>query len=365
MNQKKSLKLLIPILSVTIGMLFGALIMLLFGYDPIQGYRALVDGAIGSPFNIGQTIRAATPLIFTGLGFSIAYTAGFFNIGLAGQALWGWLISVWIGISFPDAPKVILLPCAIILGSLAGALWAAIAGVLKAFFNTSEVIVTIMLNYVAVYITDYTIRNIITDRMDATPYIGPNASLKIQSLTDLTKGSTIHGGIFLALIFALLVYILLNYTTLGFELKTVGMNRFAATYAGMDAKRNNIIAMFLSGALAGLGGVMNGLGEFRNIFLTNGVAPAIGFDGMAVALLGVLNPIGIVFSSLLFGGLKTGGTSMPLMAQIPSEIVDIVIASIIFFVGANYVITYFFEKKQSVPRGTASKTSQNGGEAHD
>ena len=242
-------------------------------------------------------------------------------------------------------PKILMLPLAITGGALAGAIWAGIAGVLKAYFNTSEVIVTIMLNYVAVYISDYTVRNVITDRMDATPYIGPNASLRVQFLSDLTKGSTIHAGIFLALIFALLVYILLNRTTRGLELKTVGLNRHAANYAGMNAKRNIIEAMFLSGLLAGLGGVMNGLGEFRNIFLTHGVAPAIGFDGMAVALLGVLNPIGVVFSSLLFGALKTGSTGMPLEASIPSEIVDIVIASIIFFVGANYIITYFIDRR--------------------
>lgn len=345
MNRKLD-HLVIPILSVIIGLLFGALVMLLFGYNPIVGYQALVKGALGNPFNIGQTIRAATPLIFTGLGFSVAYTAGFFNIGLAGQALWGWLISVWIGISLPDAPMVIVLPLAIIGGAVAGAIWAAIAGCLKAFFNTSEVIVTIMLNYVAVYVVDHIIRNVITDRADATPFVGPNASLRLQVLSDMTNGSTIHGGIILALIFAVIVSIFLNRTTLGFELKTVGMNRFAANYAGMNAKRNIILAMVISGALAGLGGVMNGLGEFRNIFLTNGVAPAIGFDGMAVSLLGVLSPIGTVFASLLFGGLKTGGTSMPLTARIPSEIVDIVIASIIFFVGASYIITFFIKRNQ-------------------
>ena len=355
-------KLMVPVLSVIIGLIFGALIMLVFGYDPIAGYKALLTGSLGNPFNIGQTIRAATPLIFTGLGFAVAYTAGFFNIGLAGQALWGWLISVWIGISLPDAPSWVVLPLAIIGGALAGAIWAGIAGVLKAFFETSEVIVTIMLNYVAIYVSDHVVRNVITDRADATPFIGDNASLRMQWLTDLTNGSTIHGGIFLALIFAVLVYILLNRTTVGFELKTVGFNKYAANYAGMNAKRNIILAMLLSGGLAGLGGVMNGLGEFRNIFLTNGVAPAIGFDGLAVALLGGLNPIGIIFSSLLFGGLKTGGTIMPLMAGVPSEIVEIATAAIIFFVGASYVITYFIDRRAKNKLSNTEVIKQGGDE---
>lgn len=341
---KKFQSIGIPLLTVIIGMLFGALVMVLFKYDAVAGYQALYKGALGTPFAIGQTLKAATPLIFTGLGFAVAYTAGFFNIGLAGQALWGWLVSVWIGISMPEAPMFIVLPLAIIGGMLAGALWAAIAGFLKAYFDTSEVIVTIMLNYVAIYISDYLVRNVLTDRKDATAFVGGNASLRVQWLTDLTKGSTLHTGLFIAVIAVVVVYIVLTRTTLGFELKAVGLNKFASRYAGMNAKRNIILSMVLSGALAGLGGVMNGLGEFRNVFLMNGSAPAIGFDGMAVALLGTNHPIGIFLASLLFGGLKTGGNLMPLAAKVPGEIVNIVIASIIFFVGSSYIIVYFIEK---------------------
>lgn len=336
----------VPILTVIIGLVFGALVMLVFNFDPIAGYKALYTGAFGTPFATGQTIRAATPLIFTGLGFAVASTAGFFNIGLAGQALAGWLVSVWIGVSFPEGPKLIILPLAVLGGMAAGALWAAIAGFLKAFFNTSEVIVTIMLNYVAVYISDYVVRNVMTDRMDRSPFVGENASLDIQWLTDITKGSTIHAGIFLAIIGVFIVYILMKRTTVGFEFEAVGLNRHAANYAGMNAKKNIVLAMVISGGLAGLGGVMSGLGEFGNIFMQNGVAPDIGFDGMAVALLGANNPIGVLFSAFLFGALKTGGNLMPLAARVPQEVVDIVTGSIIFFVGSSYIITYFLDKRQ-------------------
>ena len=342
--QTKLRAMVIPLASVLIGIVMGAVIMWAFGYDAIKGYQALFTGAVGKPFALGQTLRAATPLMLTGLGFSVAYTAGFFNIGLAGQALWGWLVSVWIGLTLADFPSFVVLPAAVIGGMVAGALWAAIAGALKAYFDTSEVIVTIMLNYVAIYVSDYLLRNVITNRLDATPMVGPNASLRVKWLTDLTKGSTLHTGIFIAIAMIVVVYILMTRTTLGFELKAVGMNKFAARYAGMNAKRNIILSMVISGALAGLGGVMNGLGEFQNIFLMNGKAPDIGFDGMAVALLGMNNPIGIFFSSILFGGLKTGGTLMPLAAKIPSEIVNVVIGCIIFFVGCHYIFKFIMEK---------------------
>ena len=182
----------VPIASVVIGIIVGALIMWLFRYDAVKGYEALFNGAFGKPFNIGQTLRAATPLMLTGLGFAVAYTAGFFNIGLAGQALCGWLVSVWVGLILGDLPSFIVLPIAIVAGMVAGALWAAIAGFLKAYFDTSEVIVTIMLNYTAIYLSDYLLRNVITNRLDATPILKDNATLKMQWLSDLTNGSTLH-----------------------------------------------------------------------------------------------------------------------------------------------------------------------------
>lgn len=341
--QQKLKGLTVPLLSVVIGMIVGAVIMWLFHYDAFAGYSAMFEGAFGTPFNIGQTLRAATPLMLTGLGFAVAYTAGFFNIGLAGQALWGWLVSVWVGISFPNLPSIVVIPMAIIAGMLAGALWAAIAGFLKAYFDTSEVIVTIMLNYTAIYISDYLVRNVITDRMDATPKIAANASLRAPWLSALTNNSTLHIGIFIAILMIFFIHVLLTRTTIGFELKAVGMNKYAARYAGMNAKQNIILAMVISGALAGLGGVMNGLGEFQNIFLMNGKAPEIGFDGMAVALLGMNNPLGIFLSSILFGALKTGGNLMPLKAKIPGEIVNVVIGCIIFFVGCSYVFRFAME----------------------
>ncbi len=345
-SNKPWVNIAVPLISVICGLLLGAIIMLVSGHDPIAGYGAMLKGAFGRPYNIGEVLRLATPIILTGLGFSVANAAGFFNIGLAGQALAGWIAAVAIGMSFPDLPKLILIPLAIVVGALAGALWAGIAGVLKAQFGTSEVIVTIMLNYTLLYISNHLVRHVFTQDKDATPILGANASLRVEWLTKLTQGSRLNLGIFLAIIMIGLVWLLMNRTTTGFELRSVGLNPDASTYAGMNAKKNIILAMLISGALAGLGGVVDGLGTFQNLYILS-AAPSIGFDGLAVSLLGGGNPIGIFFSALLFGVLKIGGLSMPGGANVPSEIVDIVIASIIFFVGISYAIRFIIDKLSS------------------
>jgi len=333
----------VPIISVFFGLLLGAIIMAVFGYNPLDGYSAMLQGAFGRAYNVGEVIRLATPLILTGLGFSVANTAGFFNIGLSGQALSGWIVSIWLAMTFPDLPKAVLLPLCIIGGTLAGAIWAGIAGFLKAQFGTSEVIVTIMLNYTILHISNHLVRNVFTDGADTTQRITSNASLRAGFLTQMTGGSRLNMGIFIALIMIFVVWILMNRTTIGFELRSVGLNPDASEYAGMNAKRNIVLAMLISGGLAGMGGVIEGLGTFENLYILGSV-PSIGFDGMAVSLLGSGNPIGILLSALLFGVLKIGGLSMPGSAGVPTEIVEIVIAAIIFFVGISYAIRYILDK---------------------
>lgn len=346
--------LAVPVLSVIAGLLLGAAIMLAFGYNPVIGYGAMLEGAFGRAYNVGEVLRLATPLILTGLAFSVANTAGFFNIGLAGQALCGWIASIWLAMTFPDLPKLILVPLCIIIGALAGAIWAGIAGFLRAQFGTSEVIVTIMLNYTILYISNHLVFNVFTDNADATPSITQNASLRSTFLTQISGGSRLNMGIFLAIIMIGVVWMLMNRTTTGFELKSVGLNPYASEYAGMNAKRNIVLAMLISGALAGMGGVIEGLGTFGNLY-TLSAAPEIGFDGMAVSLLGGGNPIGIFISAILFGILKIGGLKMPSVG-VPKEIVEIVIASIIFFVGISFAIRFIMDKvttKKAVGKGEA------------
>lgn len=340
-RNEKIRNLLVPILSVVMGLVLGAIIMAAFGYNPIVGYQSMLNAALGTQRGIGETLRQATPLIFTALGFSVANSAGFFNIGLSGQALCGWIVSVWTALAFPDLPKLILLPLCVILGAAAGAAAAAIPGMLRAFFGTSEVIVTIMMNYILLYTSTFMLQDVMPESfrssLDSTNAITQNASLRLPWLTQFFGGSRVSGGLFLALIMLALVWFLMKKTTLGFEIRSVGLNPFASEYAGMSSKRTIILSMIISGGLAGLGGVVEGLGTYQNFFVQT-TSLAIGFDGMAVSLLGAGSAIGIFLSAILFSILKIGGLGMQTIAEIPFEIVNVSIALIIFFVGINFVI---------------------------
>lgn len=367
--------ILAPILSVVMGLVLGAMIMIGFGYNPITGYTSMLQASLGNQRSIGETLRQATPLIFTALGFSVANSAGFFNIGLSGQALSGWLASVWFALSFPDLPKVILLPAAIIVGALAGAATAAIPGMLRAYFGTSEVIVTIMMNYILLYSSTYFLQNVIPDTLrtslDSSKPVSASASLRLPWLTQMFGGSRVNGGLILALVALVVVWFLMKKTTLGYEIRSVGLNPFASEYAGMSSRRTIVMSMVISGTLAGLGGVVEGLGTYQNFFVQT-ASLSIGFDGMAVSLLGSGSSIGILLSALLFSILKIGGLGMQTGANIPFEIVNVSIALIIFFVGINYVIRLALAKmmpdsKQEVEivqtiEAKPNEQSQEGGE---
>lgn len=347
---KKTKDILVPIVSVIAGFLVGALIMLIWSYNPIEGYLSMFQSALGNMNGIGETIREATPLIFTAIGFAIASNAGFFNIGLPGQAQAGWLTSIWFVLAHPNMPKIILLPLAIILGAVAGAVVAGIAGVLRAYFGTNEVITTIMLNYIVLYSCQYLMQQVMSSKLrvdtDTTKNISANGSLKIDWLSSMFGDSRINAGIFLALIAAVIYWFLMKKTTVGFEIKAVGLNPFASRYAGMSSKKNIILSMVLSGGFAGIGGVIQGLGTYQNYF-TQTTSLSIGWDGLSVALLGSCTAGGILIASLLFSILKIGGLGMQTVAGVPYEIVEIVIAAIIFFVAINYVIGLLFKVKKN------------------
>ena len=347
---EKTKKILVPITSVIAGFLVGAIIMMIWSYNPIQAYSSMFESALGNMNGIGETIREATPLIFTAIGFSIASTAGFFNIGLPGQAQAGWLTSIWIVLANPHMPKIILLPLAIIAGAFAGAIIAGIAGYLRAYFGSNEVITTIMLNYIVLYSCQYLMQQIMPQSFridtDTTKTISENGSLHINWLSELFGSSRINGGIFLALIALVGFWFLMKKTTLGFEIKAVGLNPFASRYAGMSTKKNIITSMLLSGAFAGMGGVVQGLGTYQNYF-TQTTSVDIGWDGLSVSLLGSGTAWGILIAALLFSILKIGGLGMQTAAGIPYEIVSIVIAAIIFFVAINYVVGLLFKVKKS------------------
>ena len=359
----KTKKILVPIISILAGFLVGAIIMLVWSYNPFQAYASMFSSALGNMNGIGETIREATPLIFTAIGFAIASTASFFNIGLPGQAQAGWLSSIWVVLANPNMPKAILLPLAVITGILAGALVAGIAGWLRAQFGTNEVITTIMINYIVLYSCQYLMQQVMSSKLridtDTTKTIAANGSLKIDWLSSMFGDSRINAGIFIALVAVFLYWYLMKKTTTGFEIRSVGTNAAASRYAGMSAKKNIMLSMLLSGGFAGLGGVVQGLGTYQNYF-TQTTSLDIGWDGLSVALLGGGTAVGILLASLLFSILKIGGLGMQTIAGIPYEIVSIVIAAIIFFVAIQYVIGLLFKTKRAkeIQKDTATEETE-------
>jgi len=327
--------LLVPIISILLGLIFGAIVMAISGYNPVDGYIALWNGIFGSSYNFGETIRTIIPYVFSGLAVAFAFRTGLFNIGVEGQLIMGWFAAAYVGFAF-ELPMVIHIPLAILAAAVVGALWAFIPGILKARLGVHEVIVTIMMNYIALRSINPLI-SMVTGGEERTPKIHETATLRSEFLQSLTDYSRLHWGFIVAIIGVFVMWFILEKTTLGYELKAVGFNRNASEYAGMNVKKNIVLSMVISGAFAGLAGSMEALGTFQNI-ATMSTLPGIGFDGIAVALLGANQPLGVFFAAILFGSLKNGGINMPNAAGVPNEIVNIVIALIILFAASGYVI---------------------------
>lgn len=338
---KRLVNILTPIFAVVLGIIFGTIIMLVSGYNPVDAFIALGQGAFGDVYQIGEVIRQVTPYILAGLAVAFAFRVGLFNIGVEGQFIVGWLAAVWVGVTF-DLPAIIHLPLAILAAMIAGGLWAFIPGLLKARFRVHEVIVTIMMNYIALHTVNYIVNTKMNQGSSKTGKIHESASLRSDWLSDLTTGSSIHWGIIVAIICCFIMWFLLEKTTRGYELRAVGFNQDAAHYAGMNVNKNIILSMVISGCFAGIAGAMEGLGTFGYMAVQGGFT-GVGFNGIAVALLGGNTALGVFFAALLFGILKIGALSMPL-AGVPKELVDIIIALIVFFVASSYIIRIVLER---------------------
>lgn len=327
----------VPLLSVALGLLVGGIIMLVSGYNPIVAYAALFNGIFSNTYVLGETVRQMTPLILSGLAVAFAFRTGLFNIGVEGQLLVGWLASVYIGLQFEGLSPVIHIPLAIIAAALAGAIWAFVPGFLKAKYQVHEVITTIMMNYVALHVVNAIIRTYLLAPGERTDQINASASLQSPFLESITDFSRLHYGFVVAIIGAIIMWFLLWKTTTGYELRSVGFNKYASEYAGINVQRNIVLSMVISGAFAGAAGAMEGLGTYGYMTVMADFT-GVGFDGIAVALLGANGALGVVLASALFGGLKIGALNMQSVAQVPTQLVEIVIAMIIFFVASSYLI---------------------------
>ena len=302
-----------------------------------EAYKALAVGAFGSWTAISESLTQATPLICGGLAVSLAFRTGLFNIGAQGQLIMGAILAAYVGFAW-HLPPVLHLIVAIVAGLIGGALWGGVVGLLKARTGAHEVIVTIMLNYVAIYLLAWLLTTSTFRRPGRTDPISPIVDANAQY--PQIGGSRLHIGFFLALLAAVFVWWLLNRSTIGFELRAVGANADASRTAGMSVGRAYVIAMVVAGALAGLAGTQQVLGT--DLPLTDGVAASVGFDAITVALLGRGTPLGTVLAGLLFGALNAGGLQMQLVTQTPLTLTTVLQAVIVLFVAAPALVRSIF-----------------------
>lgn len=328
----------------SIGFAYGSLFEGSFGNPAkmvrgVQEWAATGDAeALRTAFRpISESLTTAVPYIFAGLAVALGFRCGLFNIGAEGQLFVGALVSAYLGYAIVGLPAYIHLPLALLGGALAGAVWGGVSGLLKAWRGAHEVITTIMLNYIAFRLSDY----LLTGPMKRSGYspISPQieASAKLPQIFPPLR---FHVGFFVALAVAALVYWFLWKTTLGFEIRTVGANPDAARYAGISVTRNFVLAMALSGGLAGLAGTNEVLGV--NYFMAQAFSSGYGFDSIALALLGKSHPLGVVVASLLWGFLRSGAIRMQSRAHIPLDIVFVVQAMVIIFVAAPEMVRWLY-----------------------
>jgi simple sugar transport system permease protein len=330
----------VPIAAVLLALVIGAILLLISGANPLQAYAALFSGSFGSMTAIGRTLEKATPLVFSGLAVAFAFKAGLFNIGAQGQLLLGAITAAALGFGIEGLPLYIHAPLALLGGILAGALYGAIPGILKVSTGAHEVITTIMLNYIAINITDY-----LADGpwKDASP---GNVVARTPAILETAKIPALAGiplGFVLAVLVAIGVWWLLNKTTLGFEIRTVGLNPHAARYAGIKVAFTVILTMILSGALAGLGGAVETqgvVGRFQPGFNTG-----LGFDGITIALLGKTSPFGVIPAAILVGAMKAGAGQMQFSADVAKEIIDVIQALMLFFVAADMIVRWIIRAR--------------------
>lgn len=340
----KNKKIFVSILAVIAGFIIGAVVILLSGYNPIDAYGALLKGAgfFGNIKRLGDTLLSTTTLILTGLSIAFAFRTGLFNIGAPGQMLIGGFAAVFIGVKL-KLPPIIHAPLAVMCAILAGALWAFLPGLIKAKYKIHEVVTTIMMNYIALWSVYYLVPAYIPGSVNVeSKVINTTASLRTEWMSKLFSGSYVNIGLFLALVSAVVVWWILEKTTFGYELKAVGFNIDASKYAGMNVNRNMVLSMMISGALAGLAGATFYLGYANNIKI--GVLPSQGYDGIAVSLLGLNNPYGVILAALLFGFMNAGSLFMSSAANVPNELVSAISAIIIYFAATSLMFEKWLQK---------------------
>ena len=333
---------LVPIAAVVTALIIGAIMLILLDASPVEGFKAMFKGAFGSTDALTSTALKATPLLFVGVGITIAFRANVINIGGEGQMVAGGLLATAVALVLPEWPAVVMLPAVLIAGMVGGAIWGAVPGALKAYYGVNEILSTIMLNVVAVQLMNYLLRGPMIDpgeiergtRIPQTERLQEGADLPL-----LFGSGRLHIGPVIAVLVAVAAYILLWRTPVGYRVRAVGQSTDAAQYAGIPVKRTIVLAMTLAGAMGGLAGAVLVFGSESHRMVTDGSTAGFtgsaGFNGIVAALFGGLHPLWTIPASFLFGGLLVGGNALQRAVQVPTALILALNGLVVVFVIAS------------------------------
>jgi general nucleoside transport system permease protein len=326
--------------AILLSLLIGSLFLLLNGYSPIEAYRNILIGAFGDKYAIGETLLKTTPLLFTGLAVAIAFQAGLFNIGGEGQLLVGALAAAMVGEMNVGLPWFVHIPLALAAGFAVGALWGGLAGFIKARFGAHEVIITIMLNYIAFLLTSYLVNFPwkAEGMVPQTNQIAPSAALP-----HLLRGSQLNAGLFVGLLGVVLAALFIRHTVLGYEMRAVGFNPHASATAGINTALTGTLAIALAAGMAGMGGAVEILGVHGRFI--QGFSPGFGYDGVAVAVLANSQPWMVPLTALLFGMLRSGGAYLERSTAIPGDFALLIQGLVIFFAASPRIFSILFKRR--------------------
>ncbi len=356
--------IIVPLVAGGLGLIVGAAMLLFLGANPLDAYAAMAQGAFGSPNAFADTLVKAAPLLFVGIGTCIAYRGGVINIGGEGQIVMGGIAATAVGLTFQDAPAWVLVPGGMLAGFIGGAIWGGIAGVLKVSFRVNEVLSTIMLNSIAGFIMTFLLTGVLIDPTTLDNAIKIPQTQRLPLASDLARWipTRLHAGIALGIVIAILAYVLLWRTTIGYRIRAVGANPKASRYAGISVERYQLLAFVLSGALAGLGGAVELYGVTHRLFSDGsvlGFTGNAGFNGIVAALFGGLHPIGTIPAAILFGALLVGANQLQRTMQVPSPFVTTLDGLIVVFVVASQI----WSQRRSVRRVSVESVAPQIGQA--
>ncbi len=349
----KTLDFLLPFIATLAAFAVGALLLLILGASPSQAYLALIEGAFGSTNALADTLVKATPLLLVALGICIAFRGGVINIGGEGQLVVGAVSATLMGLTFPEQPGWVIIPLALLAGFAAGAVWGAIPGLLKAYFNVNEILSTIMMNQIAVQGMNYLLRGPMIDpvQLEAASRIPQTARLAKEFDLFRFVPTRLHLGTALAIFAAVLVFIFLWKTYIGYRVRAVGLNPDASRYGGIPVKKYIVLSLLLSGAFAGLAGAIQVYGVHHRMFTdgsATGFTGGAGFNGIVVALFGQLHPLGAIPASFLFGALLVGANKLQRVMQVPSAFIVALNGLVVLFVVASEAIRRRRTKRRAV-----------------